>query len=148
MELNETLEGSEEQDTPEARKAEDFARDLLAEVTEREEFFSSGKGWWSAGDKAVDIYEGKKCEDTPYNILYSNTEVLLPSLFSAVPKPDVRPRHKGMKLGEIPEIIDRFILTAVDPGHPGEEDFFSAVSDATVSGLTAGAGFVRSSGGR
>lgn len=125
------------------KEQEAFARDLLSQIKEREQFFEGDKGWWKAGEKAVELYEGSKPNEVPYNILYSNTEVLLPSLFSATPKPDVRPRHKSAQLGPIPEMIDRFLTAATDPGAPGIEDFFSAVNDAVLSGLTAGAGFVR-----
>ena len=38
--------------------------------------------------------DGKKSSETRFNILWSNTEVLRPSLISATPNPEIRPRYR------------------------------------------------------
>jgi hypothetical protein len=46
------------------------------------------------GQKALDIYAGKKVKTTPFNILFSNTETTAPVLYSAIPRPVVQRRFK------------------------------------------------------
>lgn len=146
--INETPEGpNHEAEEPAAEytsEQKDLAKKLLDAVQTRETSFS--QGWWKTAEEAEKLYcaenSGVK-DDTPYNILYSNTEVLLPSLYSATPKPAIRPRFQGEKLGPIPDVISRFLIAASDPGHPGEDCFDSALSDAVLSALVPGMGYVR-----
>ena len=42
------------------------------------------KDYRKEGKRIVEIYSGKKKEQIPFNILYSNTETLLPALYSSV----------------------------------------------------------------
>lgn len=134
--------------TPSPEQAEaakrTFAGDLLTAVKAREAEFT--KGWWKEANSALEIYSMDKDNaegDTPYNILYSNTEVLLPALYSATPKPDIRTRFRGENLKPIPEVCQRFLTVAADPGNPGEDCFDSAMSDAVLSSLVPGMGYVR-----
>ena len=52
------------------------------------------KDFRTDGQRVLDIYDGKKAKSTPFNILFSNTETLLPALYSAVPRPVVTRRFK------------------------------------------------------
>ena len=47
------------------------------------------KDFRKEGEKIISIYGGKMVKDTPFNILYSNTETLLPAVYSNVPIPVV-----------------------------------------------------------
>lgn len=148
---NELAPGHEtdESDAQEAaeKAREEKGRKFLSAIKEREKAFESG--WWKPAKSAVELYncspeEGEKVsQDVAYNILYSNTEVLLPSLYSAQAKPDVRTRFKGTDLKPIPEVIERFLTIATDGAQPGFESFDEAVKDSVLSSLTAGAGFIR-----
>lgn len=120
-----------------------FALSALSAVKTRMQEFE--KGWWKQAENAEKIYSADKVdkmEDEPYNILYSNTEVLLPSLYSATPKPDVRARFR-MDLKPLPELINRFLQVASDPASPGGDCFDNAMSDAVLSSLVPGLGYVR-----
>lgn len=125
------------------RKGQTF----LSMIKEREHEFDSG--WWKAAKDAVKLYgmpikENETLpQDVAYNILYSNTEVLLPSLYSAQAKPDVRPRFKGSDIKPIPEVIERFLTIATDGTQPGFESFDDAVKNSVLSSLTAGSGVIR-----
>ena len=44
------------------------------------------------GKEILEIYSADR--KTPFNILYSNTETLLPALFSEVPRPVIQRRYK------------------------------------------------------
>ena len=46
------------------------------------------------GERVLKIYGAEKNETTPFNVLFSNTETLLPALYSAVPRPVVNRRFK------------------------------------------------------
>src|SRR3972149_1418890 len=52
------------------------------------------KDFRKEGQRVLDMYSGRKHKSTPFNILYSNTETLLPALFSQVPRPVVQRRFK------------------------------------------------------
>jgi hypothetical protein len=123
------------------------ATSLLSQVQEREKEFE--QGWWKKADEAMKVYcidsaDRKHADESPYNILYSNTEVLLPSLYSATPKPDTRGRFgPDAKLSPLVQLIDRFLTVTVDASSPGLESFDSSMSDATLSSLVPGMGYVR-----
>ena len=42
------------------------------------------------GKRIREIYDGSKADETPFNILFSNTETMGPALYSAVPRPVVQ----------------------------------------------------------
>lgn len=116
----------------------------LSSITTREQEFE--KGWWNDAKAAEKIYTADNKNNelfVPYNILYSNTEVLLPSLYSATPKPDTRPRFRGNDIKPIPAILDRFLTVAADPASPGGDSFDGAMREAVLSSLVPGMGFVR-----
>jgi hypothetical protein len=119
------------------------AREWLDKIQAREKFFESG--WWKAAENAVTIYSSEKDTEQlePYNILYSNTEVIKPSLYSATPKPDVRSRFKEIDLGPVPIAAERFLTVLSDPSNPGEESLDDAMSETTLSSLVPGMGFIR-----
>jgi hypothetical protein len=118
---------------------------FLDKIQEREKQFKTG--WWKTAESAVRMYDAESGEqngsDNPYNILYSNTEVLLPSLYSNTPKPDVRARFSKENLKPIPEVIERYLTILSDPADPGVESLDQAMSENTLSSLTAGMGFIR-----
>lgn len=129
--------------TPDHEQKE-LAKSLLSAVLERQKAFETG--WWKSAESAEKLFcaeHEQERDDAPYNILYSNTEVLLPSLYSATPKPDIRPRYRDLELKPVPQVIERFLTAASDPGHPGEDCFDTALSDAVLSSLIPGMGYVR-----
>ena len=135
----------------EANASKEEARVWLDKIKSREKEFE--RGWWHDGENAVAMYDAETttqgpaspsaASGPPYNILYSNTEVLLPSLYSATPKPDVRTRFKGMDLKPIPEVVERYLTVLSDPANPGVESLDQAMSESVLSSLTSGLGFIR-----
>lgn len=124
-------------------EAQDW-RKWLSRVEARRDSFA--KGWWKQAEKAMRMYspEGgveKKAQDVPFNILYANTEVLLPSLYSASPRPDVATRHDAPQAPA--KAAEQFLRTAIDDNSPGMETFDQAMEGAVLSGLVPGAGGVR-----
>jgi hypothetical protein len=131
--------------TPEQVDAQtlEFANKALAAIEARESEFK--KGWWVDAENAEKIYLADKDmrEQIPYNILYSNTEVLAPSLYSATPKPDIRSRYRTQDVKPIPEILERFLRVASDPASPGADCLDIAMRDSVLSALIPGMGYVR-----
>jgi hypothetical protein len=123
---------------------ENFVNGLLSAIKVREQEFD--KGWWKDAKAAEKIYTADNEDNKvfePYNILYSNTEVLLPSLYSSTPKPDVRERFRLNNLKPLPEMLDRFLTIAADPGNPGGDCFDNAMRDSVFQALVPGMGYVR-----
>lgn len=121
-----------------------FANGVLSAINARESEFE--KGWWVQAKNADAIYTADKdlkVDDVPYNILYSNTEVLMPSLYSATPKPDIRGRYRNVDVKPIPEVLERFLKVASDPSSPGADTFDSSMRDCVLSALVPGMGYVR-----
>lgn len=52
------------------------------------------KAFRKDGETILKIYDGTNQAKTPFNILFSNTETLLPAIYSAVPRPIVSRRFK------------------------------------------------------
>jgi hypothetical protein len=56
------------------------------------------------GERVLKIYDGQKAKSTPFNILFSNTETLLPALYSAVPRPVVQRRSRTTTRSAKPQL--------------------------------------------
>lgn len=65
-----------------------FWLDEIAQAKKREKKFRA------TGERILDIYDGTKASTTPFNILFSNTETLLPAIYSTIPRPVVQRRFK------------------------------------------------------
>lgn len=117
-------------------------RDKLNAVKAREKTFA--EGWWKHAEAATRLYAYEK-EDSanPYNILYSNTEVLKPSLYSATPKPDVRGRFVENPVSPLTKLVEHLLIVFSDPSNPGEESLDGAMDETVTSALVAGVGFIR-----
>lgn len=146
MDENEVMEGETSEEARYSDEEYEKAKKYLAQVLAREGKFK--ETWWKRAEQSEKLYsqpsgaEGEKYKSV-YNILYSNTEVLVPSLYSATAKPDVRTRFKDAKLKPIPEVIERFLTLYTDSAAVGEESFDDAVKDAVLSSLTAAMGCLR-----
>lgn len=72
--------------------------------------------WRKNGKKAIDLFNGAIAKKNAFNILWSNTETMLPAIYSSVPKPDVRRRYKDADpLGKaVSEIVSRALEFSLD----------------------------------
>lgn len=98
------------------------------------------KNWRKKAQEAVEIYEGDRQERIAFNILYSNTETLVPSLYSATPRPVVERRYKdadpvGKAAATVGQRIAEYCLdTNDDEYQPFDDAMTEAVIDAAVPG--------------
>lgn len=96
------------------------------------------------GEEIIDIYSGEKSDQIPFNILFSNTETLLPALFSQNPVPIVKRRFNdtdpiGMASSKAGERMLKYLL---DTNVEGYETFKESISNATLDSLLPGRGIV------
>ncbi len=98
------------------------------------------KDFRETGKRVLELYDGTKAADTPFNILYSNTETLKPALYSALPRPIVQRRFKdddplGKAAAQAAQRVLEFLLdTNVDE----YETFDDAMSRAVMTALLPG----------
>lgn len=94
------------------------------------------------GQDILDIYDACKSEGVPFNILFSNTETLLPAIYSSVPRPVVERRFKdddpiGKAAAQAGKRVLEFLL---DTNVEGYETFDEGMRHATLDGLLPGRG--------
>lgn len=100
------------------------------------------KEYRKAGNSILEIYSGKKKDSVPFNILFSNTETLLPALFSQTPRPVVKRRFDdadpvGLAASKAGERMLKYLL---DTNVEGYETFDESISNATLDALLPGRG--------
>ena len=100
------------------------------------------KDYRKDGKEVIDIYSGKQPDKTPFNILFSNVETLLPALFSQTPRPVVQRRFKDEDpLGKAAAMAaQRMLEFLCDTNVEGYETFDQAMRYATLDGLLPGRG--------
>lgn len=122
---------------------DEYYSQLLNSVQERKKKFE--QGWWKRAEAAEKMYTSPTSTDqaevVAFNILYANTEILLPSLYSSTPRPDVTARWDAPK--EPAMAAERLLTVLIDNNTPGSESFDMAVEGAVLSALVPGAGGVR-----
>src|SRR6266849_4327323 len=98
------------------------------------------KDYRKDGDRILEIYNGES--ETPFNILYSNTETLLPALYSAIPRPIVQRRFKDDdRLGKAAALAGQRVLEfLLDTNVEGYETFDEGMKSATLDALLPGRG--------
>lgn len=97
---------------------------------------SREKKWRKEARDVIDIYEGVK--KTSFNILYSNTETLMPALYSATPKPAVQRRLRTQPspvAQAAAEILNRAISQCLDTNDEGESEFDAVMQDCVLTAL-------------
>ena len=94
------------------------------------------------GKRIREIYDGSKAEETPFNILFSNTETMGPALYSAVPRPVVQRRFKDSDpLGKVAATAGQRILEfLLDTDLDGYETFDDAMKCVVNDALLPGRG--------
>lgn len=92
------------------------------------------------GQIVCDLYEAEKSAESPYNILFSNTETLAPALYNSLPRPVVRRRFKdedpvGKAASALVQRTLTFLLDSDNRDYPPFDDLMqSAVLEALVPG--------------
>ena len=97
------------------------------------------------GKRIREIYNGQLRDKTPFNILYSNTETLLPALYGATPKPIVQRRFKDADPVARAAAMagQRTLEFLIDTNIEDYETFDAAMRDSALDALLPGRGVAR-----
>ena len=98
------------------------------------------KNWRLLGNEVVKKYRNEGSSEQSFNILFSNTQTIKPSVYSATPKPDVRNRwnNKNETAREVAEVIQNALSFSIDA-----YDFDASIEAAVDDMLLPGRGVVR-----
>lgn len=93
----------------------------------------------------VNLYEAKTPENTPFAILYSNTETLLPAVYNSRPIPIVSRRYKDAdpKGKAVAETSTRILKFLVDTEDKDYDSFDDLMQPAVLDGLITNRGLTR-----
>lgn len=103
------------------------------------------KDYRREGRRIIDIYQANDGKKVPFNILYSNTDTLLPALYSATPRPVIKRRFKDdepLSLASC-EAGKRMLEYLIDTNLDGYETFDDGVRCAVIDALLPGRGVTR-----
>lgn len=95
--------------------------------------------WMKDAERAESLYLAGQSEDgqeePEFNILHSNVETIVPSIYNSTGKPDIRPRHSNPDpiAKTVSDILERAILAMVDDSRMDTEVEASA-QDVFVTG--------------
>jgi len=98
------------------------------------------KDFRKKGKSIEEIYSDG--ENTPFNILYSNTETLLPAIYSNLPRPVIKRRYADDDpIGKAAsDAGQRMLEYLIDTDSDNYEPFSDAVESAVLDGLLPGRG--------
>lgn len=98
------------------------------------------KDFHENGEKIIKLYEADK--ETPFNILYSNTETMLPALFSDMPRPVIqrRFRDEDPMAKAASQAAQRMLEYLLDTDLEGYDKFADSIENAVLDGLLPGRG--------
>jgi hypothetical protein len=113
--------------------------DRLRAADKREE------SWSKSATEAQKAYLADDCDDIPgevpdFNILHSNVETIVPSIYNSTPKPDIRPRHgvPDAVAKQVSDIYERAISAQIDDSRLDCE-----IEKSAQDAFLAGRGVVR-----
>lgn len=103
------------------------------------------KKWRKKADELIRLYEAKKMGENSFNILYSNTETLLPACYNQLPRPEVERRYKDADpLGkQSAEALERCLEYLMDSADAEYDPFHSLMMQAVLGALVPGRGLTR-----
>lgn len=135
------LQTSENSADKAARQANEACKHWCKEL---QDSLKREESYRKQGRETLEIYEGKKVRETPFNILYSNTETLSPALYNNTPRPVVDRRYKDEDpVGkEAAKIAQRMLEYFLDTGNPDELSFDQALRSVVTEALLPGRGIL------
>lgn len=130
---------SKDDDSDKPKKMAEEVRFWLAEIDSAKK---REKDYRKEGKRIREIYDGERADSTPFNIAYSNTETLMPALYSAVPRPIVERRYKDDDpAGKAAAVAaQRMLEFLIDTNVDGYETFNDSMKSGTLDALLPGRG--------
>ena len=137
MNLGKTLAGSAEIGKP-LPAVQEWQKEL-------EDARKRMKDFRKDASRIVTLYEGGKAAESPFNILYSNTETLAPALYNNLPRPVVQRRFKDEDpMGKLASDVTRRTLEFLMDNELGAyTPFDDLMTQAVLEALVPGWGVTR-----
>lgn len=107
------------------------------------------KEWLEDADRVQAIYECKDKQKYPFNILYSNTETVLPALYNSTPRPEVARRYTTLDQASkaidsaVAATAERTLEYLADTNHAEYETYSGTIKEAVRAFLVPGLGQAR-----
>lgn len=107
------------------------------------------KHWLDDAKKVYALYEAAKPAEVPFNILYSNTETILPALYNSTPRPEVSRRFISRDPQQriqdmiVAQATERLLEYSADSNNNEYETFSETVKAALLDALLPGLGQAR-----
>src|SRR6478609_5909182 len=100
------------------------------------------KKYLDSAKEVVELYEAQNQANNEFNILYSNTETLLPALYNALPRPIAQRRYKDADpvSKAVCDTITRALEYTIDTPDAQYEPFNGVIGDAVLGALVPGMG--------
>lgn len=100
------------------------------------------KDFRKEGERIRSIYAGEKSDSIPFNIVFSNTETMMPALYSALPRPVVQRRYKDDDVigGAAAQAGQRALEFLLDTNIDGYETFSEGMKWVVMDALLPGRG--------
>lgn len=122
------------------------AKDWLSTIERRHRALR--RKWLDAADQSVRIYEAQEEDRVPFNILYSNTETLIPALYNSTPRPEVARRFTAPDANRVldsalSQTAERLLEYLADSNVLEYQNFDSTVKGCVLGALVPGAGIAR-----
>lgn len=97
------------------------------------------------GRRVVKLYEADSPKAHQFNILYSNTETILPALYNNTPIPVVQRRFRDEDPtgGAASRLAERVLKFFTDPNNSSHASFDDLIGEAVLSALVPGRGVTR-----
>lgn len=123
-------------------KQADLAKTWLGRIEDAQK---REKQFRSKGKAVVNLYEAKKPDETPFAIVYSNTETLQPALYNSRPVPIVTRRFKDADpIGKAAaETSTRTLKVLLDTEHPDYDNYDELTQAAVLDGILVNRGLTR-----
>ncbi len=101
--------------------------------------------WLNQADACVKLYEGEKESENSFNILYANTDTLLPSCYNQLPRAVVerRYRDKDPLARASAETLQRTLQYLMDTNSTEQCSFHTVIQQAVLGALVPGRGVTR-----
>jgi hypothetical protein len=135
IERAEKSRGTGSSTAKEEAKVEYWRREVDLSLKREKRFRENAK-------RTVEIYECAKRDENSFNILYANTETLLPACYNQLPRPFVKRRFDDADpVGKAAsETMERTLESLQDTGDARYEDFDTLMQQSVLSALVPGRG--------
>ena len=103
------------------------------------------KKWRKQAEDVTQLYEAGREQDNSFNILYANTDTLLPACYNQVPRPVVLRRYKNSDAlaKQSADALEHTLQYLLNTNDPTYDSFDSLMQQAVLGALVPGRGMTR-----